>query len=55
MSYFEQKSGLVLTVVWLTYRKVAKCDHAEQIAIPLDDPMKSDAVGWFTGELHPRG
>jgi hypothetical protein len=31
----------------------SKCDHAEQIAIPLDDPMKSDAVGWFTGELRP--
>jgi hypothetical protein len=31
----------------------SECDHAEQIAIPLDDPMKSDAVGWFTGELHP--
>jgi hypothetical protein len=29
------------------------CDHVEQIATPLDDPMKSDAVGWFTGELHP--
>jgi len=32
----------------------SECDHAEQIAIPSDDPMKSDAVGWFTGELHPR-
>jgi hypothetical protein len=31
----------------------SKCDHAEQIAIALDDLMKSDAVGWFTGELHP--
>jgi hypothetical protein len=31
----------------------SKCDQCEQIAIPLDDPMKSDAVGWFTGELHP--
>jgi hypothetical protein len=29
------------------------CDHVEQIVVPLDDPMKSDAVGWFTGELHP--
>jgi hypothetical protein len=29
------------------------CDRVEQIAIPLDDPMKSDAVGWFTGELRP--
>ena len=32
----------------------SECDHAEQIAIPLDDPAKSDAVRWFTGELHPR-
>ena len=31
----------------------AKCYHVEQIAIASDDPMKSDAVGWFTGELHP--
>src|SRR5713101_1197467 len=32
----------------------SKCDHVEQIAIPSDDPMKSDVVvGWFTGELHP--
>jgi hypothetical protein len=31
----------------------SKCDHVEQIAIPSDDPMKSDAVGWFIGELHP--
>jgi hypothetical protein len=31
----------------------SKCDHVEQIAIASDDPMKSDAVGWFTGELHP--
>jgi hypothetical protein len=31
----------------------SKCHEAEQIAVPLDDPMKSDAVGWFTGELHP--
>ena len=30
----------------------AKCDHLEQIAIP-SDPMKSGAVGWFTGELQP--
>jgi hypothetical protein len=29
-----------------------KCDHVEQIARALD-PMESDAVGWFTGELHP--
>jgi hypothetical protein len=28
----------------------SECDHAEQIAIP-NDPMKSDAVGWFTGDL----
>src|SRR5256712_12291476 len=26
----------------------SKCDHVEQIAIPSDDPMKSDVVvGWF--------
>jgi predicted Zn finger-like uncharacterized protein len=31
----------------------SQCDHVEQIAIPLDDPIKSDAVGWFTGELRP--
>jgi hypothetical protein len=31
----------------------SKCDQCEQIAMPLDDPMKSEAVGWFTGELHP--
>src|SRR5258708_11660709 len=31
----------------------SECDHAEQIAIPSDDPVKSDAVGWFTGELQP--
>jgi hypothetical protein len=31
----------------------SKCDHVEQIAIPSDDPTKSDAVGWFIGELHP--
>jgi len=31
----------------------SNCDQVEQIAIPLDDPMKSDAVGWFTGELRP--
>ncbi len=31
----------------------SECDHVEQIAIPSDDPMKSDAIGWFTGELHP--
>jgi hypothetical protein len=30
----------------------AKCDHVEQIAIA-SDPMKSGAVGWFTGELRP--
>jgi hypothetical protein len=30
----------------------SKCDHVEQIAIPLD-PMESDAVGWFIGELQP--
>jgi hypothetical protein len=30
----------------------AKCDHLEQIAIA-SDPMKSGAVGWFTGELQP--
>jgi hypothetical protein len=29
-----------------------KCDHVEQIAIA-SDPMKSGAVGWFTGELQP--
>jgi hypothetical protein len=29
----------------------SECDHAEQIAIPLDDPAKSDAVGWFTGRI----
>jgi len=29
------------------------CGHVEQIAIPSDDPMKSDAVGWFMGELQP--
>jgi len=29
----------------------SECDHVEQIAIPSDDPMKSDAVGWFLGEL----
>jgi hypothetical protein len=28
-------------------------DHVEQIATPSDDPMKSDAVGWFIGDLHP--
>jgi len=32
----------------------SECDHADQIAIPLDDRAKSDAVGRFTGELHPR-
>ena len=31
----------------------SECDHVEQIAIPSDDPMKSDAVGWFLGELQP--
>ena len=31
----------------------SNCDTVEQIAISLDDPMKSDAVGWFTGELRP--
>jgi hypothetical protein len=31
----------------------SECDHVEQIAIPSDDPMKSDAVGWFIGELQP--
>jgi hypothetical protein len=31
----------------------SECDHDEKIAMPLDDPMKSDAIGWFTGELHP--
>jgi hypothetical protein len=30
----------------------SNCDNVEQIAIA-SDPMKSDAVGWFTGELHP--
>jgi hypothetical protein len=30
----------------------AKCDNVEQIAIA-SDPMESDAVGWFTGELRP--
>jgi predicted Zn finger-like uncharacterized protein len=30
----------------------SKCDHVEQIVIALD-PMKSGAVGWFTGELQP--
>jgi hypothetical protein len=29
-----------------------KCDHVEQIAIA-SDPMKTEAVGWFVGELHP--
>jgi hypothetical protein len=29
-----------------------ECDHVEQIAIS-SDPMKSGAVGWFTGELRP--
>src|SRR3979411_1170563 len=29
-----------------------KCDSLEQIAIA-SDPMKSGAVGWFTGELRP--
>src|SRR5882757_6592682 len=39
----------------------SECDHVEQIAIPSDDPMKSDAVGWFLGErsklsaLHANG
>ncbi len=31
----------------------SECDHVEQIATPSDDPMKSDAVGWFTGDLRP--
>jgi hypothetical protein len=31
----------------------AKCDRVEQIVVALDDPMKSDAVGWFSGELRP--
>jgi hypothetical protein len=31
----------------------SECDHVEQIAVPSDDPMKSDAVGWFLGELQP--
>jgi hypothetical protein len=31
----------------------SECDRVEQIAIPSDDPMKSDAVGWFLGELQP--
>ena len=31
----------------------SECDHVEQIVIPTDDPMKSDAVGWFLGELQP--
>ena len=31
----------------------SECDHVEQIAIPSDDPMKSDAVGWFLGDLQP--
>jgi hypothetical protein len=30
----------------------SKCDHVEQIVIA-SDPMKSGAVGWFVGELHP--
>jgi hypothetical protein len=30
----------------------SKCDHVEQIVIA-SDPMKSEAVGWFVGELHP--
>ena len=30
----------------------ARCDHLEQIAIA-SDPMESDAVGWFCGELRP--
>jgi hypothetical protein len=32
----------------------SECDHVEQIATPSDDPMKSDAVGWFLGELQPQ-
>jgi hypothetical protein len=31
----------------------SECGHVEQIAVPSDDPMKSDAVGWFMGELQP--
>jgi hypothetical protein len=31
----------------------SECDHVEQIATLSDDPMKSDAVGWFIGDLHP--
>src|SRR6266481_2185551 len=31
----------------------SECDRVEQIAVPSDDPMKSDAVGWFLGELQP--
>jgi hypothetical protein len=31
----------------------SECDHVEQIAIQSDDPMKSDAICWFTGELRP--
>src|SRR5258708_16115210 len=31
----------------------SECDHVDQIAIPSDDPMKSDDVGWFLGELQP--
>ena len=30
----------------------SKCDHVEQIIMALD-PMKSEAVGWFAGELQP--
>jgi transposase-like protein len=30
----------------------SECDYVEQIAIA-SDPMKSGAVGWFTGELRP--
>ena len=30
----------------------AKCGHVERIVIA-SDPMKSEAVGWFVGELHP--
>jgi hypothetical protein len=30
----------------------SRCDHVERIAIA-SDPMKSGAVGWFTGEPQP--
>jgi hypothetical protein len=29
-----------------------KCAHVEKIAVEID-PMKSDALGWLSGELRP--